>query len=140
MGAARADFHLRMPPMQHLRGTTLAGKFLLQMNEAVNVAAGFRDRYKDANGGARCLKLLLTDGAVASPAPCSQAGVPHRRRSRLRHAPPPQQAARGTRVRLSCCPRRVASRQSNSPTGVLPAQVPSRWQRWSTATSPAWRR
>lgn len=35
---------------------------MLQINEVVNVAAGFRDRYKDVSGNARCLKLLLTDG------------------------------------------------------------------------------
>ncbi|XP_077229571.1 recQ-mediated instability protein (DUF1767) isoform X1 [Tasmannia lanceolata] len=47
-----------------MHGVELAGPFVLQVDEIVNISAPLRDRYRDAPGGIkRCLKLSLTDGA-----------------------------------------------------------------------------
>ncbi|GAB4816827.1 hypothetical protein N2152v2_003873 [Parachlorella kessleri] len=63
------DFNLcgsgALPPgVQELRGTQLRGRFLLQLDEVINIAAPAKQRYSQAGGAgsARCLKLLLTDG------------------------------------------------------------------------------
>ncbi|WIA19855.1 hypothetical protein OEZ85_005758 [Tetradesmus obliquus] len=39
----------------------MQGKFMLQLDEAVNIAAGIKDRYREPAHN-RCLKLHLTDG------------------------------------------------------------------------------
>jgi hypothetical protein len=44
--------------------TVLPGKYVLQVDEVVNMATGAKDRYTDAsNGVSRMLKLMMTDGA-----------------------------------------------------------------------------
>lgn len=48
---------------QGLHATTLSGRFLLQLDEMVNISVPAKQRFAAGGGGAhRCLKLLLTDG------------------------------------------------------------------------------
>ncbi|XP_058093116.1 recQ-mediated genome instability protein 1 isoform X2 [Magnolia sinica] len=47
-----------------MHGVELAGPFVLQVDEIVNIGLPLRDRYHDAPAGyKRCLKLSMTDGA-----------------------------------------------------------------------------
>lgn len=51
------------PAAQGLHATTLSGRFLLQLDEVVNISVPAKQRFAAGGGGAhRCLKLLLTDG------------------------------------------------------------------------------
>ncbi|CAN6241985.1 unnamed protein product [Urochloa humidicola] len=46
-----------------MHGTVLAGPFVLQVDEIINISAPLKERYRDAHGGPkRCLKLSMTDG------------------------------------------------------------------------------
>lgn len=47
---------------QALHNEPLPGKFLLQLDEVVNISAGFKERYNE-KFEPRCLKLHLTDGS-----------------------------------------------------------------------------
>eukprot|EP00775_Hariotina_reticulata_P013242 gene13242-13372_t len=41
----------------------MPGKYMLQLDEVVNISTGFKDRFIEQRSGAhRCLKLHLTDG------------------------------------------------------------------------------
>ncbi|XXG78439.1 hypothetical protein AAC387_Pa08g2386 [Persea americana] len=56
-GVLPADVHA-------MHGVELAGPFLLQVDEIVNISVPLRERYHDASAGLkRCLKLSMTDGA-----------------------------------------------------------------------------
>ncbi|KAJ8634162.1 hypothetical protein MRB53_027498 [Persea americana] len=56
-GVLPADVHT-------MHGVELAGPFLLQVDEIVNISVPLRERYHDASAGLkRCLKLSMTDGA-----------------------------------------------------------------------------
>ncbi|ERN06301.1 recQ-mediated genome instability protein 1 [Amborella trichopoda] len=46
-----------------MHGTEIAGPFILQVDETVNISSPLKDRYKEvAAGPKRCLKLSMTDG------------------------------------------------------------------------------
>ncbi|XP_024537331.1 recQ-mediated genome instability protein 1 [Selaginella moellendorffii] len=65
-----ADFNLVtdavLPPgVQAMHKVELAGPFVLQVDETVDICCGLKDRYQERNAGigSRCLKLSMTDGA-----------------------------------------------------------------------------
>ncbi|EFJ22236.1 hypothetical protein SELMODRAFT_416646 [Selaginella moellendorffii] len=65
-----ADFNLVtdavLPPgIQAMHKVELAGPFVLQVDETVDICCGLKDRYQERNAGigSRCLKLSMTDGA-----------------------------------------------------------------------------
>ncbi|CAL5032432.1 unnamed protein product [Urochloa decumbens] len=46
-----------------MNGTVLAGPFVLQVDEIINISAPLKERYREAHAGPkRCLKLSMTDG------------------------------------------------------------------------------
>ncbi|KAK3236805.1 recQ-mediated genome instability protein 1, variant 2 [Cymbomonas tetramitiformis] len=53
-----------LPNLQALHNTELPGRFVLQVDEMVNVGADAKERYKNTNSNTRCLKLSLTDGVA----------------------------------------------------------------------------
>ncbi|WIA40139.1 hypothetical protein OEZ86_013538 [Tetradesmus obliquus] len=55
--------------LQDMHKQTMQGKFMLQLDEAVNIAAGIKDRYREPAHN-RCLKLHLTDDHCAERRTC----------------------------------------------------------------------